>query len=116
MLLRAAVDQLDEAHAALGEPAGDEALPAEAVALAALQAVERERRVAFLVEIEDLARLGLHVEGGLEGADARGEIGVAGAGAEVAVVERVGEAELEFLQAGLLRCGGRDWRSVPCRG
>ena len=76
MSLRAAVDQFDEAHAALGEPAGDEALPAEAVGLAALHAVERERVVGFLRQIEDLARFGLHVEGGLERADARGEFAV----------------------------------------
>jgi len=40
------------------------------------------------------------VEGGLEGAQARGEIAVAGAVGEVPSVEAAGEVELEFLEGG----------------
>jgi hypothetical protein len=40
-----AVDQLDEPHAPLGQPAGDQALPGKAFGVAALQAVERQRFV-----------------------------------------------------------------------
>src|SRR5262245_31904551 len=44
----AVVDDFDEAHAALSEPPGDEALPAEALGVGALQAVELERLRRFL--------------------------------------------------------------------
>ena len=75
----AGVDQLDETHAALGEPARDEALPGEAFRAAARQSVELVRVVGFLREIEGLGRGGLHAEGGLEGADARRELRVGAA-------------------------------------
>ena len=74
-----AVHQFDEAHAAFRQATRHKTRPAEAVGLVALHAVERESVVTFLREIENLARLGLHVERGLEGADARGQFAVVAA-------------------------------------
>ena len=95
------IDQLDETHAALGEPAGDEALPGEAFGAAALQSVELVDVVAFTREIEGLRRGGLHGKGGLEGADARGELRVVAAAGEVAAVEGLRDAEFHFLHLGI---------------
>ena len=51
---RAGVDQLDEADATLGQTPGDQALPAKAGIPAALQAVELERGVGLLRQVERL--------------------------------------------------------------
>ncbi len=102
IVVGAGVDELDEAHAALDEAAGDEALPAEAFGAAALEAVKVEGGVGFFGEIEDVGHGLLHAEGGFEGLDACGEGGIGGAGLLVDAVELVEEAELEFLHlAGL---------------
>ena len=52
----AGIDQFDEANAALGQPASDQALPGETLRAAARQAVEGERLVGFRAEIERFGR------------------------------------------------------------
>ena len=64
------VDQLDEAHAALDQAPGYQALPAKALGVAVLDAVEVVRCVGFARDIERLGSFPLHPEGRLEGADA----------------------------------------------
>ena len=93
----AAVHKLDEPDTALNQPSRDDTGPAEAVGLATLHAIERERGVVLLREIEDLARLGLHVEGGLERADPGSKLAVLTPRSEMALVQRAGQSELQLL-------------------
>src|SRR5207249_2954144 len=70
VVVRAGVDQLDDADAALDEPPRHEALPAEGAVVAAADAVEAEGRVALARQVEDLRRLAHHAGGDVEGVDA----------------------------------------------
>src|SRR5262249_23204801 len=108
----AGVNQLDEADAALGEAAGDEALPREALRIAAVEAVEPERLVGLARQIEDFRRLELHLKGGFERADTCGELGVIAVAAEMPLIERPREAQLDLLEriASPRPCGDRGWR------
>ena len=103
VVARADIDKLDESHAALGEPAGDEALPTEALRRAALEAVEAQGLVGLSREIKDLRRLPLHAEGGLERTQSRRERPVAVALVEVGGVDPGEEVELQPLDR---RLGG----------
>ncbi|MCE9608640.1 MAG: hypothetical protein K8R23_00270 [Chthoniobacter sp.] len=100
VVVRADVDQLDEAHAALGEAAGDEALPREAFAGAVLQAVEVERGVGLAAEVEHLGHGHLHAGGGLEGFQPGDQRGVGGMLLLVLAVKAVEQAEFERLDFG----------------
>src|SRR5262249_17182670 len=97
------VDQLDEAYALLDHAARDQALPAEARRAAALQAVELQRLVGFLAQVEHLRHRHLHAEGGLVALDARFEHRVAGVGALMLAIEAIEQAQLELLHRGRWR-------------
>src|SRR5689334_9243779 len=88
--VRAGIDQLDETHAPLGEPARNEALPRKTLRASAFKAIKLVDQVSFLAEIESLGSRHLHAVRGLEGADARGELRIVVAGEEVALIERSG--------------------------
>ena len=76
MVVPAFVEELHEAHAALDEPAGEQAVHGEAW-LARLGAVQLERLGRFLRHVHEFGRAGLHAVGHLEGIDARGDLGIA---------------------------------------
>ena len=97
VVARADIDQLDKPHAALGEPAGDEALPTEALRHAALEAVEAHGLVGLPREIEDLRCLALHAERGLERTQSGRERPVPLALVEVGGVDPGKEVELQPL-------------------
>ena len=94
----AGVNQLNEAHPALGKPAGDKALPAKPLRAASWQAVELVRVIGFLAEVKRLRRRRLHSIGCFEGLDARRKLPVAPAGEQMTAIERGAEAELHLLQ------------------
>ena len=57
-------EQLDEPHAPLDQPAGDQALPAEDFASSgSIEAVELLRRLGLLGQVDQLRHGGLHAEG-----------------------------------------------------
>ena len=93
--LERTVPDLDVAHAALYEAAGNEHL----FRLRGV-AVERANGGGFAVDVEGVGRSGLHPKRCLETLDARLEGGV-GAGGLVAAVERRGEVELRALGGGI---------------
>ena len=55
--------QLDEAHAAFGQAAGQQAVRGEGAVAGLLHAVHFERLPRFLAEIGELRHAGLHLEG-----------------------------------------------------
>src|SRR5687767_753763 len=63
--LAAAVEELDEAHAALDETASREAQLAEFFGVGLVHAVKRPCRLRFLLELERFGDRGLHLEGQL---------------------------------------------------
>ena len=65
MLVPAAVADLDEPHAGLGEAPGQQALAAEVVGLRRADAVELLRRLRLLRQVHHLRQLALHPEGQL---------------------------------------------------
>ena len=75
------VDELDVAHAALDQPARQQAVGAER-RLARLDAVEVERLLRFAGEVHDFGGGGLHAERGFVGGDARLDFGIAGRAAD----------------------------------
>ena len=93
--LERTVPDLDVAHAALYEAAGNEHL----FRLRGI-AVERANGGGFAVDVEGVGRSGLHPKRCLETLDARLEGGV-GAGGLVAAVEGGGEVELRALGGGV---------------
>ena len=97
---RGAVDQFDEADPALGQSAGHQAGPPEPVGLSAFEPVEVQRRIGFPGQVEHVASLGLHVEGGLEASDPGRQFRVESASLEVSPVEGLGQSEFEFPGAG----------------
>ncbi len=86
MLLRAGVDQLDDAHAALDQAAGDQALIAKRLGVALGNAVRRERRLGFVASIECFGGLAHHAAGHVERGHPRAKICVAGPQGGVAEV------------------------------
>jgi len=103
VLAGTAVHQFDERHAAFRESAGDKTRPAEAIRLSALDTVQRMSLFRLLTQIEDVARLGLHVERGLESANAGGQFAVVPARLEMALIKRLSEAKFQFLYRALSR-------------
>ena len=94
----AGVNELDEPHAALGQPPGGEALPAEAIGLAAFHSVQRMCSVGFLLEIKYFGHSHLHAERSFKRAHAGGQLGIGRAGLKVALVALAQGGQLEFLQ------------------
>ena len=70
-----AVVELDEAHAALGQPAGQQAVGGER-AVARLGAVHVEHCRRLVREVHQAGHAGLHLERHLVLADARGDLGI----------------------------------------
>ena len=68
-----AVIELDEAHAALGQPPGQQAVGGEG-AVAALGAVQVEDLLRLVGEVHQVRHAGLHAEGHLVLRDARGDL------------------------------------------
>ena len=93
--LEGAVPDLDVADAALDQSAGDEHLPG--LGAVAIQLADGS---GLLADVEGVAGLGLHAEGGLEGVKAGLERGVGGVLLEVAGIELLEEAELLALERG----------------
>ena len=63
--------ELDEPHAALHQPAGDQTLPAEPLGMRLVQAIEPASRLGLAADIEGLGRLHLHPERQLKRLDPR---------------------------------------------
>ena len=97
---RVAVDELDESHIALNQTAGNHALPAEALRVAALQAVKLVSGVGFLREVEGLGCGGLHARGGLKGLNTGAQVRVVLATLEVLAIEKLKQAEFVALLIG----------------
>ena len=97
---RVSIDQLNEPHAALGQPAGDHALPAKALRVAALEPVKAVCRVSFVAKIERLRRLGLHAVRGFERFDPRLEVRVALPSLQMLAVKKLEQAKLGLLHLG----------------
>ncbi len=87
VLIPAHVIELDEAHAALGQPAGQQAVRGVAAGLLHVRAVQVEDRLRLAREVGQLGDRRLHPVGQLVLGDAGDDLGVAGLGV-VQVVER----------------------------
>ena len=96
VLLAAGVD-LDEAHAALDEPTGDEALLREVAAGGIVEAVEVVRLPRLAREVERLGRGHLHAVRQLEALDAGLQGRIVAGRRPMAAVESGGERELGTL-------------------
>ena len=85
-----AVEERDEPHPALQQPAGQQAVAAEAGEdrVGVVEAVERPRGRALARQVADLRRAELHPRGQLVRGDPRRELGVAGMLLQVLVVEQ----------------------------
>src|SRR5262249_36958717 len=70
--------ELDEADAALEQPAGDEALTAEISGERPVEAVALARALVLTRDVYRFACAGLHAEGELVGFDPRRQLGIAG--------------------------------------
>ena len=77
VLVPAAMEELDEAHAALGQPAGQQAVGGEGAGLARVGAVQGEGVRGLAREVGQLGHRGLHPVGQLVLGDPRGDLGVA---------------------------------------
>ena len=87
----AAGDHADEAHALLHHAARQQAAAAVVVGLRIADAVEIERLLRLLAEVEDFRRLGLHLERRVVGRDARRELGIFAR--QIGFVERADQVE-----------------------
>ena len=76
MLVPALVVELDEAHAALGQPPREQAVGGEGAGLAGVRAVQVDDRVRLAREVHDLRDRRLHPVGHLVLRDARVDLGV----------------------------------------
>ena len=104
---------LDEAHTALDEPPGEQALAAEVVGAVVAKAVQFPDVFRFAVEVSRLGRAHLHLVGQLVAGDAGRQRGVVRAFAEVlsvVLVQLVDDHPLLFAAhvAGVLQI--EDWR------
>ena len=77
VLVPAAMEELDEPHAALGQPAGQQAVGGEGPGLADVGAVQVEDRVRLVRQVGQLGDRGLHPVGQLVLGDPRGDLGIA---------------------------------------
>ena len=99
MAVPVGVVELDEAHAALDQAAGEQAVAGER-GLAGVDAVQVEGRLGFAADVDELRRARLHAVGHLVGLDARLDLGVAG-GDEALQVELAHGAEDALLAGGV---------------
>ena len=112
----AAVEDLDEPHAALDQAAGGQAEPAERTRRVAIQAVECLRRRPLLVQLEGLGHGGLHAEGQLIGLDPRPQRRVVGIVDARQAIEPAQQAELgDLLLGGSCPSPARRTAAAPCR-
>ena len=98
VVVAAAGVDLHESHAALDQPAGQQAARAEVAGLVAVEAVQVARRLRFLAQIDGFRRVGLHLVRQLVGGDARGQVVLIGPRGMMPVVhagERVEHVALE---------------------
>ena len=77
MLVPAAMEDLHEAHAALGQPAGQQAAGREGAGLVHVRAVHVEDRFRLLRDVDQVRHAGLHAEGHLVLGDAGLRFGIA---------------------------------------
>ena len=77
VLVPAAMIELDEAHAALGQPPRQQAIGGEGAGLAGVRAVQFEGAVRLLGQIGQLRHGGLHAVSHLILRDAGGDLGIA---------------------------------------
>ena len=98
LLFEPGVDQLDDAHAALDQPPGDQALVGERRRIAVGDTVRPERRLRFAADVEHLGRLAHHAAGDVERGDPRAEVGVARPQRGVALVHVAQHDLLELVQ------------------
>ena len=94
---RAGIDQFDKPHTAFDQPPGHQALPGEALRAAARQAVQRQGRVGFLLQIERLRHGHLHAERRLEGTDPGRQQRVLGTRGQVPAIEPRQRGQFQFL-------------------
>ena len=80
MLVPAHVEELDEAHAALDQPAGQQAVAGVGARLANVGAVQIQNVLGLVRDIGQLGHGRLHAKGQLVLGDARLNFGVADAG------------------------------------
>ena len=92
------VVELHEPHAALDQPAGEQAVAGEAGLLAVLDAVQVERRLALAAGVHQLRGAGLHPVRHLVGVDPRGDFRVAGLDEPLQVQLADGVDELPLLR------------------
>ena len=86
-------------HSPLHQAAGHQALPAESLLLVALETIHLQSGVRFIGEIEQLRGFALHSEGRFEGLDSSRQSRVALSRAEMAAVEELDQAQLQFLHS-----------------
>ena len=75
-------------------------MPAEALRVAAFQAVKLVSGVGFLREVEGLGRSGLHARGGLKGLNTGAQVRVVLATLEVLAIEKLKQAQFIPLLIG----------------
>ena len=113
----AGVDQLDEPHAALDQPPGDQALPGER--LARRRAPGRRARASASVsprEVEGLGGLAHHAEGGLEAGDPAPRGSGRRAGPRRAARSGRGASQLQLARASIDRAAAAGRGSARRRG
>ena len=101
MLVPAAVEELDETHAAFRKAAGEQAVRGIGAGLAGLGTVEFEGGSGLVGEIGELGDGGLHAEGHFVGMDAGNGLGIAHFIGE-ALVEGVPDEDFELYEDGSL--------------
>ena len=111
VVIGARVDQLHDAHAALDEPPGDQALVAKRGFVAFLDSVRVEGSPGFAGGVECLGGLVHHASGDIERGDPGVKIAIAGPGGGMAEVDVAKHDLLELMQ----RHGPFRWAQVGDR-
>ena len=111
VVLRASVDEFDDAHASFEQSSGEETLGCEGAAISGRSAVERECGGGFAGQIERFGRGAHHAAGRLKAGLASGQIEVVGAVAGVKFVDVAEHLGFELGQRGILGagCADREW-------
>ena len=97
------IKELHHAHAALDEPARQQAVAGKG-GLAGLRAVHVQRGLVFPRDVHELRHAGLHAVGHFILADARGDLGISHH-AELLLIERLHRVEHMTAVFGALACG-----------
>ena len=98
LIAHAAVEQLNESHAVLHEPARHQALPAERFGDLVVQPVQLFGRLRLVVDVDRLRRAALHPVRQLVGRNPRGQLGVAGVLLHVELVQFPQQIEARALR------------------